>query len=86
MPCFKAADTLQITSLLKERYLTFGCGIRQPRFLAKPFSAQVLVIGEHPQNHFLSLGQVYWAIYWVIRRFYYKFIFCHINKETTYFS
>ena len=39
MPCFKAADTLQITSLFKKRYLTFGCGIRQPRFLTKPFSA-----------------------------------------------
>ena len=67
MPCFKAADTLQVTGLFKERNLTFSGGIRQPRFLAKPFSAQVLVIGEHLQNQLLPLGQVYWVIYWVIR-------------------
>ena len=24
--------------------------------------------------------------FFAIRRFYYKFILCHINKETTYFS
>ena len=39
MSCFKAADTLQISSLFKERYLTLGGGIRQSCFLTKPFSA-----------------------------------------------
>lgn len=44
MPCFKAADMLQIPRLFKECYFTFGCGIRQPRFLAKPFSTQTLFL------------------------------------------
>ena len=39
MPCFKAADTLQVTGLFKERNLTFSGGIRQSCFLTKPFSA-----------------------------------------------
>ncbi len=42
MPCFKAADTLQIASLFEKCYFTLSGGIRQPRFLTKPFSAQIL--------------------------------------------
>ena len=39
MSCFKAADTLQITSLFEKCYFTLGGGIRQSSFLTKHFSA-----------------------------------------------